>query len=165
MFPDNLFHALYQHIYTVFVHRNDTNGLEGEIVRELRYRSGTNVMGIVLFSLTFGALLGTVGTKGQIVIDFFRAMFETVMKMFKFAIWLTPVSVSSVIVGKTLGVNNLGSIFSQLLWFICTVAIGLLLYQLVFVQLIYFLFLRKNPYKFYSKLISPLITGLATNSG
>lgn len=52
-----------------------------ELTRVTQYRSGTNTLGIVFFCLVFGTFLGTLGEKGQIVIDFFKAVFEVIMRM------------------------------------------------------------------------------------
>lgn len=67
-------------------------------------------MGLVFFCLVFGSLLGTLGAKGQVVIDFFQAIFEVIMKMVTGVMWFTPVGVSSVIAGKILGVNDVGEL-------------------------------------------------------
>lgn len=72
------------------------------------FRSGTNTLGLVFFCLVFGSLLGTLGPKGQVVIDFFQAIFEVIMKMVTGVMWFTPIGVSSVIAGKILGVTNVG---------------------------------------------------------
>lgn len=135
-----------------------------ELIRTIQYRPGTNTLGIVFFCLVFGTLLGTIGNKGQVVIDFFSAVFEVVMKMVSSVMWLTPLGISSVIAGKILGVEHLSAVMSQLMWFIITVAIGVFFYQLIVMQLIYFIFLRKNPYKFYCGLIYPMLTAFATAS-
>lgn len=70
----------------------------------------------------------------------------------------------SVICGKILGVANLGVVMSQLAWFILTVVIGVLLYQLVIMQLIYYAFLRKNPFRFYASVFQSNLTAFATAS-
>lgn len=134
------------------------------LVRVVQYRQGTNTLGIVFFCLVFGTLLGTIGGKGQVVIDFFSAVFEVVMRMVTCVMWLTPVGISSVIAGKILGVQDLSLVMAQLMWFIVTIAIGVFFYQLVVMQLIYFLFLRKNPFKFYWGLVHPMLTAFATAS-
>jgi Na+/H+-dicarboxylate symporter len=53
------------------------NGLgeEVQLVRTIQYRAGTNTLGIVFFCLVFGTLLETIGEKGQVVINFFTAVF------------------------------------------------------------------------------------------
>lgn len=192
MFPDNLFQAAFQQAHTVYEPNtnpfalndtiygngggNDTDLLTDEqnavfesaagpaLVRVVQYRPGTNTLGIVFFCLVFGTLLGTIGAKGQVVIDFFAAIFEVVMRMVTCVMWLTPVGISSVIAGKILGVQDLALVMAQLMWFIVTIAIGVFLYQLVVMQLIYLVVLRKNPFKFYWGLVHPMLTAFATAS-
>ena len=134
------------------------------MIRSLQYRPGTNTLGIVFFCLIFGTLLGTLGSKGQIVVDFFSAVFDVVMKMVTGVMWLTPIGICSVIAGKILSVDNLALVMSQLIWFILTVAVGVFFYQIVIMQLIYFFFIRKNPFTFYIGLIQPMLTAAATAS-
>lgn len=135
-----------------------------KLMRIVQYRSGTNTLGIVFFCLVFGTFLGTIGTKGQVVVDFFSAVFEVVMKMVTCVMWLTPVGISSVIAGKILGVHDLALVMAQLMWFIITVAIGVFFYQIIVMQLIYFIFLRRNPFKFYYGLFHAMLTAFATAS-
>ncbi|KAL4710636.1 hypothetical protein ACJJTC_003272 [Scirpophaga incertulas] len=171
IFPDNIVQAAFQQAHTIYVEPSNVfggnstdNGTLPKLVRVVSYRSGTNTLGLVFFCLAFGSLLGTLGPKGQVVIDFFQAIFEVIMKMVTGVMWLTPVGVSSVIAGKILGVSNVGQVMSQLAWFIATVAIGVFFYQLVVMQLVYFMFLRKNPYKFYWGLSHAMLTASATAS-
>ncbi|XP_061729718.1 excitatory amino acid transporter isoform X1 [Cydia pomonella] len=171
IFPDNIVQAAFQQAHTVYAEqpslfaRNLTdNDTAPALVRVVSYRSGTNTLGLVFFCLVFGSLLGTLGPKGQVVIDFFQAIFEVIMKMVTGVMWFTPVGVSSVIAGKILGVSNVAQVMSQLAWFIATVAVGVFLYQLIVMQLLYFVFLRKNPYKFYWGLSHAMLTAAATAS-
>lgn len=89
--PENLFQALFQHIYTAYATvdkiTNSTadNGTfihnESEIVRELRYRYGTNTVGLVFFCLTFGIYLSSMGPKGKVIFNIFDVLFEVSLKM------------------------------------------------------------------------------------
>ncbi|KAF3420125.1 hypothetical protein E2986_10793 [Frieseomelitta varia] len=135
-----------------------------ELMRVTQYRSGTNTLGIVFFCLVFGTFLGTLGEKGQIVIDFFKAVFEVIMRMVSTVMWMTPVGITSVIAGKILGVADLALVMSQLAWFIVTIVIGVFFYQLVIMQLIYLAFVRKNPFKFYAGLAQGTLTAFAMAS-
>ncbi|XP_012286474.1 excitatory amino acid transporter [Orussus abietinus] len=175
MFPDNLFQAAFQQAHTVYVPKklpfqNDTeesnsDGMpEEELMRVIQYRSGTNTLGIVFFCLVFGTFLGTMGDKGQVVIDFFKAVFEVTMKMVSTVMWMTPVGITSVIAGKILAVDDLGLVMSQLAWFIVTIVIGVFFYQLVIMQLIYLAVVRKNPFKFYAGLAQGTLTAFAMAS-
>ena len=55
--------------------------------KELAYRSGTNTLGIIFFCLTFGTVLGSLGKKGRVVIDFFHIIDEVIMKMVYGIMW------------------------------------------------------------------------------
>ncbi|XP_012253588.2 excitatory amino acid transporter isoform X1 [Athalia rosae] len=175
MFPDNLFQAAFQQAHTVYVPKrqsilNDSVSVpaedlpEEELTRVVQYRSGTNTLGIVFFCLVFGTFLGTLGEKGKVVIDFFKAVFEVIMRMVSSVMWLTPLGITSVIAGKILGVDDLGLVMSQLAWFIVTVVVGVFFYQLVIMQLIYLAFVRKNPFKFYAGLAQGTLTAFAMAS-
>ena len=59
----------------------------GEDRRALTYRSGTNTLGIIFFCLTFGTVLGSIGKRGKIVIDFFHTIDEVIMKMVYGIMW------------------------------------------------------------------------------
>ena len=105
MFPDNLFQATFQQAHTVYVpqrdlFQNDSEKVSGEnlgdekLIRVIQYRSGTNTLGIVFFCLVFGTFLGTLGEKkGQVVIDFFKAVFEVIMRMVSMVMWLVSISI------------------------------------------------------------------------
>jgi Na+/H+-dicarboxylate symporter len=69
-----------------------------------------------------------------------------------------------VIAGKILSVEKLGLVMSQLGWFIFTVVLGILLYQLVIMQLLYLLITRRNPYTFYCGFVQATLTAFATAS-
>lgn len=100
MFPDNLFQAAFQQAHTVYVpkkpqQQNESEKLLGpdglpteELIRVIQYRSGTNTLGIVFFCLVFGTFLGTLGEKkGQTVVEFFKAVFEVIMRMVSTVMW------------------------------------------------------------------------------
>ncbi|ETN59317.1 sodium-dependent excitatory amino acid transporter [Anopheles darlingi] len=191
IFPDNIFQAALQQAHTVYVpSKSGTEALlpsdsatnasttstpavasltqwpeqPNEWTRVVEYRPGTNSLGIVFFCLVFGTLLGTIGSRGYVVVQFFSAIFEVIMRMVTGVMWLTPIGISSLIAGKILSVQDIAFVMTQLAWFIFTIALGVLLYQWVILQAIYFVFLRKNPFKFYLGLVQPILTGFATAS-
>ncbi len=50
-------------------------------------KSGLNILGVVTFSLFFGALLNQLGPEVEVLVKFFRAMEMVTMKMVKMVIW------------------------------------------------------------------------------
>jgi len=154
LFPDNLFLASFQTAYTKYTDDGKT----------LAYRNGTNTLGIIFFCLTFGTVLGSLGKKGRVVIDFFHIIDEVIMKMVYGIMWVSPLGISSVICAKILSVPNLGLVMSQLAMFIITVVFGIFLYQFTVLQLIYLAIVRKNPFKFWWGMFQSWMTAFATAS-
>lgn len=173
IFPDNLFQASFQQVHTVYdeqivtVKSNLTDGVDQqmtELVRTVKYRAGTNTLGIIVFCLVFGTLLGSLGKKGAVVIDFFSVIDAVILKIVTGIMWLSPIGVASVIMSKILSVENLGTVMSNLGLFIITVVVGVFLWQWIFQNLIYFLFTHRNPFPFYFNLLEPWVTSFATAS-
>jgi len=176
--PDNLFQAAFEQTYTNYVPvsvkygQNDMKvnvtemgGVkEARFERKLQYRDGTNTLGIIFFCLIFGSILGTLGPKKLVVINFFNVIYEVLLKMLMGAIWFTPVGVGSVICGKIISLGQLSNTLTQLVWFILTVGLGVLIHQLIILQLIYYLFVRKNPFKYYLAFGPSIVTAFATAS-
>merc|ERR1712106_310743 len=142
----NLFRAAFETAGTKYVSGSEME----DLTKILSYRSGTNTLGIIFFCLTFGTVLGSLGKKAQLVIDFFKIIDEVIMKMVNAIMWISPVGISSVM--------------SQLGLFIFTVCSGIFIYQFTILQAIYFVFVRKNPFKFWWGLFQAWMTAFATAS-
>ncbi|KAL7646191.1 UNVERIFIED_CONTAM: hypothetical protein RMT77_003092 [Armadillidium vulgare] len=174
IFPDNLFQASFQQVHTVYVENEAASpnksdmakGIEDvlPLVRKVQYRSGTNTLGIIVFCLVFGTILGSMGKKGAVVVQFFSTVDAVILKIVTGIMWLSPVGVASVIMSKILSVSNLGSVMSSLALFIVTVVVGVMIWQLIFQNLIYFIAVRKNPFPFYFNLLEAWVTSFATAS-
>nr|XP_018900573.1 PREDICTED: putative sodium-dependent excitatory amino acid transporter glt-6 [Bemisia tabaci]XP_018900574.1 PREDICTED: putative sodium-dependent excitatory amino acid transporter glt-6 [Bemisia tabaci] len=161
LLPDNLFLATLETTYTKYDLVPGTNGTYKKIIDT---RAGTDMIGIVVFCMMFGSILGTLGSKRQIVIDFFSVIYDVLMKLLLGVIWCTPVCVGSIICGKIASIPDISSALDRLAWFILTVLVALALYHFIIIQLIYFFFLRKNPFKYYVQLGPSLLTAFATSS-
>lgn len=171
LFPDNLFVASFQQVQTVYekemvpvMNNTEVIGEVARLVRQVHYRSGTNTLGIIVFCLVFGTVLGSMGKRAAPVADFFSVVDEVILKIVTGIMWLSPIGVASVIMSKILSVDKLASVMSTLALFIVTVIIGVFIYQLIFQNLLYLLIVRKNPFKFYFNLLEAWVTGFATAS-
>lgn len=49
--------------------------------------SGTNMLGLIMFSIVFGAFLGQMGESGQLMVTFFKILLEIIMNMVTLIIW------------------------------------------------------------------------------
>ncbi|XP_045116360.1 excitatory amino acid transporter 2-like isoform X3 [Portunus trituberculatus] len=172
IFPENIFRASFQQVHTVYeeqlvTQHNNITGVDAkitEMVRSVKYRAGTNTLGIIVFCLVFGTLLGSLGKKGAVVVDFFSVIDTVILKIVTGVMWLSPLGVASVIMSKILSVENLGTVMSNLGLFIVTVVVGVFIYQWIIQNLLYFIFTRKNPLQFYFHLLEPWVTSFATAS-
>ncbi|XP_054265021.1 excitatory amino acid transporter-like isoform X1 [Macrosteles quadrilineatus] len=173
--PDNIFQSAFEQTYTeYYTPGQNADNFSLEVVnvsdiavptkRRLSFRNGTNTLGIIFFCIIFGSVLGSIGPQKAIVIEFFTVIYQVLMKMLMGAIWFTPLGVGSIICGKMVSVADLSLTLTQLSWFILTMATGVLLYQLIILQLIYYVFVGKNPYTFYSGLGPAIVTAFATAS-
>ncbi|XP_059512766.1 excitatory amino acid transporter 3 isoform X7 [Myotis daubentonii] len=102
MFPENLVQACFQQykttrkevsppsepgmnmtgasvtaVMTTAVAKNETK--EYKVVG--MYSEGINVLGLIVFCLVFGLVIGKMGEKGQILVDFFNALTDATMKI------------------------------------------------------------------------------------
>jgi len=160
LIPDNLFQAAFETAGTEYVPVPEMQSIS----RTLSYRSGTNTLGIIFFCLAFGTVLGSVGERAKPVIEFWLVIDEVIMRMVCIIMWISPVGISSVICAKILAVDDLTSVMSQLGLFVITVCSGIFIYQFTILQAIYFVFVRKNPFKFWWGLFQAWMTAFATAS-
>ena len=60
---------------------------------EVTTKSGLNVLGILVFSIAFGIVLGGMGEAGKPLKDFFNCLSEVSMKIVHLIIWYDVMSV------------------------------------------------------------------------
>lgn len=51
------------------------------------YSDGVNVLGLIVFCVAFGLVIGKMGEKGRILLDFFDALNEATMKLVQIIMW------------------------------------------------------------------------------
>ncbi|XP_068563382.1 excitatory amino acid transporter 4 [Cebidichthys violaceus] len=126
--------------------------------------NGVNALGLVVFSMCFGLVLGNMKQQGQALRDFFDCLNEAIMRLVSIIIWYAPVGILFLIAGKIVEMKNLAEVGGQLGMYTVSVIVGLLIHGLFVLPLLYFLVTRKNPYTFIGGLLQALITALGTSS-
>lgn len=125
---------------------------------------GVNALGLVVFSMCFGLVIGSMKEQGQALRDFFDCLNEAIMRLVAIIIWYAPVGILFLIAGKIVEMKNLAEVGGQLGMYTVSVIVGLLIHGLFVLPLLYFLVTRKNPYSFIGGLLQALITALGTSS-
>ncbi|KAK6467375.1 excitatory amino acid transporter 1 isoform X1 [Huso huso] len=126
--------------------------------------NGVNALGLVVFSMCFGLVIGKMKQKGQALLEFFDCLNEAIMRLVAIIIWYAPVGIMFLISGKVLEMKDLAQMGGQLGMYTVTVIVGLLIHALFVLPLLYFIVTRKNPYLFIGGLLQALITALGTSS-
>ncbi|CAL7952022.1 unnamed protein product [Xylocopa violacea] len=125
---------------------------------------GTNVLGLVFFSLILGLAIGDIEAKGEPLMNFFRSLSDAMMKIMSWAIMLVPISALFLISAKIVEVEDFDSVIKRLGIYILTVFSGLLIQGLILLPLLYFLCTRKSPYNIILKLGPAFVTAFGTSS-
>ncbi|ETE69111.1 Excitatory amino acid transporter 1, partial [Ophiophagus hannah] len=167
MFPPNLVEACFkqfktnyeEHVHHTHDDSNETSVLAGiinnvtEAVGNLTWMkkemipvpgavNGVNALGLVVFSISFGLVIGNMKEQGRALREFFDSLNEAIMRL----------------------MEDMGVIGGQLAMYTVTVIIGLLIHAIIVLPLLYFLITRKNPWVFIGGLLQALITALGTSS-
>ncbi|XP_053888859.1 excitatory amino acid transporter 1 [Malaclemys terrapin pileata] len=126
--------------------------------------NGVNALGLVVFSISFGLVIGNMKEQGQPLRHFFDSLNEAIMRLVALIMWYAPLGIMFLIAGKIVEMEDMGVIGGQLAMYTVTVIIGLLIHAIIVLPLLYFLVVRKNPWVFIGGLLQALITALGTSS-
>ncbi|XP_034040536.1 excitatory amino acid transporter 2-like isoform X2 [Thalassophryne amazonica] len=167
LFPENLVQACFQQVQTIVsaVPTNRTNGPTQLILkRSLQFKSGMNVLGLIGFFVAFGVIMGKMGEKAKLMLDFFNILNEIVMKLVSAIMWYSPLGIACLICGKIISIANLEVVARQLGMYMVTVIVGLIIHGGIFLPMIYFVIVKKNPFKFFMGIFQAWVTALGTAS-
>ncbi|XP_067329638.1 excitatory amino acid transporter 1-like isoform X2 [Anolis sagrei] len=164
--------ALLEEATTVW--RNVTQALAGgaagvaheeeEVVPGPGSVNGVNALGLVVFSICFGLVIGNMKQKGQALREFFDCLNEAILRMVSVIIWYAPIGILFLIAGKILEMEDLTVMGGQLGMYTLTVIVGLLIHGLCVLPLIFFVITHKNPWRFVAGLLQALVTAMGTSS-
>uniref|UniRef100_A0A4W6F9C5 Amino acid transporter n=1 Tax=Lates calcarifer TaxID=8187 RepID=A0A4W6F9C5_LATCA len=179
MFPENLVQACFQQSTNVVVKAASWPGLSSlnesppcflswqNITKNYKiigtYSDGINVLGLIVFCVAFGLVIGKMGEKGRILLEFFDALNEATMKLVQIIMCYMPVGILFLIAAKIIEVED-WEIFRKMGLYMVTVLSGLAIHATVCLPLIFFIIVRKNPYTFTLGMAQALVTALMISS-
>uniref|UniRef100_A0A8D3BAT6 Amino acid transporter n=1 Tax=Scophthalmus maximus TaxID=52904 RepID=A0A8D3BAT6_SCOMX len=126
--------------------------------------NGINALGLVVFSMCFGLIIGSMGEQGQPLKDFFDCLNEAIMRLVAIIMWYAPIGILFLIAGKIVEMDDISTMGGQLGMYTVTVICGLLIHAIVVLPTLYFVITRKSPFVFIAGLLQALITALGTSS-
>ncbi len=130
------------------------------IVREM---SATRPLGVIVFALLLGLALAAGGEKTALAIRVFDQLFDALMRLVQWIIWLTPPGVF-LLAAWTVGKIGLGDLVGPLAKYMSTVLIGLAIHAFIVLPLVLVIFTRRNPLRFMWQMRRALMTAFGTDS-
>ncbi|KAM8898058.1 excitatory amino acid transporter 3 isoform 2-T2 [Spinachia spinachia] len=88
-----------------------------------RYSDGINVLGIIVFCVAFGLVIGKMGERGRILLEFFDALNEATMKLVQIIMCYMPIGILFLIAAKIIEVED-WEIFKKMGLYMVTVLSG-----------------------------------------
>lgn len=169
MFPENIIQACFQQTESYYVEEEIGNSSLQENIttlrrHKLRFKDGMNVLGLIVFCIAFGIIIGQLEEQGKLMVDFFVVLNEIVMRLVFIIMWYAPFGIMCLIMGKLMEIGDLGNTLAQLGLYMIAVVSGLAIHSLGTLPLLYFIITRKNPYAFYSGMLQAWLTALGTSS-
>ncbi|XP_041060533.1 excitatory amino acid transporter 4 isoform X2 [Carcharodon carcharias] len=138
--------------------------LDEEVIPVAGSSNAVNALGLVVFSIAFGLVIGNMKQQGRALKEFFDCLNEAIMRLVAIIIWYAPIGILFLIAGKIMEMQDLTVMGGQLGMYTVTVIIGLLIHALVVLPLLYFIVTHKNPWVFIGGILQALITALGTSS-
>ncbi|VDD87527.1 unnamed protein product [Enterobius vermicularis] len=125
---------------------------------------GTNILGLVMFSVSMGIAISVVGDDGLPLKAFFKSFEAVSMKLIALVIWFSPVGVLFLITAQIIGMENPGHELNRLLGYMICVLAGLAIHAFIVLPTLMIIFARRNPIKYVYGMSQALLTALATSS-
>ncbi|CAK9290496.1 unnamed protein product [Gordionus sp. m RMFG-2023] len=162
--PENLIRSTFQTQKTSYAEIARVNSSEIKYRRIIGYEDNMNTLGIIMFSLFFGAILCALGDKSRAMIALFSVLNDVIMKFVILMMWYSPLGIMCLIASKIVETDNLGKAAKDLGSYMLTVIMGLFIHLFISLPLIYFVLTKKNPLIFMKAMLPAIITALATAS-
>ncbi|XP_058503857.1 excitatory amino acid transporter 1-like [Solea solea] len=168
MFPSNLVEACFKKFKTVYS-RGAPTGINGasaknDTVAMPGSSDGVNTLGLLVFSVAFGYILGSMEAEGKPVREFFDCLNKAVMNLVNIVIWYTPVGMFFLVAGQIVEITDVGEMGREVVMYSLTVIAGLLIHCFFTLPLIYFAVTRRNPFTFMGGVLQALATAFGTSS-
>uniref|UniRef100_A0A915EC44 Amino acid transporter n=1 Tax=Ditylenchus dipsaci TaxID=166011 RepID=A0A915EC44_9BILA len=132
--------------------------------RGLEYFDGMNVLGVIVFFICFGIVVGQMRDETKVLVDFFSSLEKVIMRIVLYIMKISPFGIFCLISSQIMQVEDLGKTFIGMGVFVLTVFAGLLIHSLITLPLIFFITTRQNPFSFMQGLAQALITGFGISS-
>uniref|UniRef100_A0A8D2DJP2 Amino acid transporter n=1 Tax=Sciurus vulgaris TaxID=55149 RepID=A0A8D2DJP2_SCIVU len=155
---------LYATDYKVVTHNTSFGNVTHEKIPIGTEIEGMNILGLVLFALVLGVALKKLGSEGEELIRFFNSFNEATMVLVSWIMWYVPVGIMFLVGSKIVEMKDIIVLVTSLGKYIFASILGHVIHGGIVLPLVYFVFTRKNPFRFLLGLLTPFATAFATCS-
>jgi len=127
----------------------------------------TQLLPLIVFSILFAGMLTTMGKRVGVINDFVTQTSEALMCFIMLLMKLAPLGIFCLITarfGEAVAEGRFVQEITQIGWYFATVISGLAIHVFGTLPLIYWIFVRKNPYRFMARMSQALLTAFSTAS-
>ncbi|VVC93292.1 unnamed protein product [Leptidea sinapis] len=168
VFPENIVQATIASYRTRLAYDvNDTRAIKGHLETykiEGDYQKGSNVLGLVCFSIVLGITLGKMGEKSRPLQNFFHTLSEAMMIITGWVIWLSPLGVFFLVTAKIMEIESFSELVGRLGMYFMTVLLGLFLHGFGTLSILFVLATKKLPCRYIAKMGQVMATAFGTAS-
>ncbi|XP_043283977.1 excitatory amino acid transporter 3-like [Venturia canescens] len=168
LFTDNIVTACVSQYQTFLIEPSNASSDDGDSIYfwkiSSRETDGTNILGLVMWSLLLGIAIGHIGNRGKPLLHFFDSLSGVMMMTMDKVTQLAPFGVLFLVPGKILETDDIGAMLTRLGVYVMTVFLGLIIHGLVVLPTLYFVCTRKSPFKILAKVGPAFVTACGTSS-
>ena len=130
-----------------------------------RALADADMLAIIFFAILFGFFIMKIDEKPrQVLIDFFNAFFEVMMKIVMFVILFTPLGIFGIVSKVVADQDDLLGLISSMGLYMTTVIAGLTIHALITLPLLLRFVGRVHPFAHLRNMTTPLLTAFSTSS-
>ncbi len=130
-----------------------------------RALADADMLAIIFFAILFGFFIMKIDERPrQVLIDFFNAFFEVMMKIVMFVILFTPLGIFGIVSKVVADQDDLLGLISSMGLYMTTVIAGLTIHALITLPLLLRFVGRVHPFAHLRNMTTPLLTAFSTSS-
>lgn len=142
---------------------------ELQMVPSIKMGGSQNVLGLIVFCSAFGFYLGKLAknnnSAARSALLLFNGLNDAIMCMVDLIMYYVPIGLLFLISRKIMDMpDDMGPTWAALGLFVCTSIVSLLIHGFIVLPLIYFLMVRKNPFRFLKGVLQAMVTAFANAS-
>ncbi len=131
----------------------------------MSFSDNSQMLSVIFFALLFGFFITRVDKKQEFILsDFFKALFDVMMKITLFVIRFTPLGIFGLMAERIAIQDDLFSLMQSMGLYMFVVITGILIHVFITLPVIVRFIGKEKPFRHFAAVRTPLITAFTTSS-